>query len=163
MSQAGLWKPAAFQQAGQCLCCRHALRFHQLAYRERVQAPRVVAASERLAALPEGLHAGAVGDEHGLPFAAPVPGTFEEGLPVAHLVDFVEHDQPGLRRPSLLGDELPVCRHIPVEALGRLEVGHQLARQRGFAGLACSGQHHQLATQVASQADGQGSGGRIQV
>jgi len=70
-------------------------------------------------------------------------------------VDFVEHHQPGLGRPGLPGDELPVRGHIPVEVLGRLEVGHQLARQRGLACLSRAGQRHELSPQVAAQVLGE--------
>lgn len=69
-------------------------------------------------------------------------------FPVRHLVQFVEHDQTGGRRPALRQHDAAIRGDVPVEYLRIGPGARQGARKRGLPRLPGTGQKDHLAGQI---------------
>ena len=96
-----LGESPAFHQALQRVARRASHLFAPFADRDRMQTERDVPSRERFPSLPERFHAGASGDQDGLPGRPAVDHPFEPRLPVRHLVDLVQHEKRSAGIPAL--------------------------------------------------------------
>jgi len=107
-----LGKAAALHQAFQGGVWRAALLLAPLTHRDWMKPERLVAARQRITALPPGFHPGAVSDQQRLSRLAAVDNSFQPDFPIRHFVDFVHRQQAAARAPALPQQYRPISRTI---------------------------------------------------
>lgn len=113
-----------------------------------MQTEREVTASQRIAALAPGLHAGTARDQQGLSPWLAIHDPLEPVFPVWHLVDLVQCQKARIGVPALPIQDVTISQDIPVEVLSGREAGHELAAKGGLAHLARTGEQDQLTAEV---------------